>query len=241
LYTKELEDLQAKHQQALRAAEKYQDELNAARARADALLQVAECELANLTDELARSVAEVERQSAVNEKQRDRHDRLRKEVDGLRVASAKYDAELLEKTNAVIEIKQKVADVKRKLAVEQEQLRARETDMAQNIEQLRGQVRAAEEQLPPALLDETGTSPMNESEIRESVEALEREHASLTAEVEDLGVQFDRSESTRMKIEAAMDLITEMDDEEAFMTNELKMLRTQFAATIKMLTAHKKK
>jgi hypothetical protein len=82
---------------------------------------------------------------------------------------------------------------------------------------------------------------MNESEVRDSVAALEAEYASLTAEADDLRVQFDKSESTRMKIEAAMDLITEMDDEEVCLTNELRMLRSEFGATIKMLSAQKTK
>jgi chromosome segregation ATPase len=240
-YTKELEDLQARHHEALRADEKCQDELTAARARADALLIESERELANLKDELARIVAAVDGQAAVNEKRREKHEKLRREVESLRAVSVKCDAELSERTNLVAGTVQKIARLKQKLGGEQEEFKAREADIARRVEELKEQIRMAEERLPATWVDEVGTSPMNESEVRKSVDNLEREYAKLTEELEGLREQVEQSERTRAKIEAAMDLITEMDDEEVCMTSELKMLRGQFAATIEMLKAQRKK
>jgi chromosome segregation ATPase len=234
-YMKEIEALQAKHAESLRAAERCQDELNAARSQADSRLQESEHEFTALTDELSRAVVAVEEQSLLNDRQREKHDRLRKEVERLRAMSLGYERESMDKGKRVTEMRQRVAELRIQCESERQQLQVREEEVAQAAEKLREKVRTTEARLPLHTPDDVGTSPMNESEIRESVAALETEYASLGAEIQEVRAQYEQAEAKKKKIAAALELITEMDDEEACMTGELGMLRKHFSATLKML------
>jgi chromosome segregation ATPase len=239
-YTRELELWQTKQRQALKSAEESQETLNDQRSAGEELLRECDQELNDLSAELARAAAEVEQQRAANDEKLRAIEKLQRDVNALQTEHLSADAEFVEAANKEISLRRRVVELKEPAAGQLSELAQKDEQFRQKIEDLTEKVRTQEQNAIAGPTDDVGTSPMNETEVQQSVEALERDVQTKREVLAVLRAQVERQEGTRRKIEAALDLITELDDEQTFMKMELKMLRTQFSETLRMLRVRKK-
>ena len=110
-----------------------------------------------------------------------------------------------------------------------------ETENRSEADQLLEEIKLIEARLQQLPENDVGTSQMNEDEIKESVKVLEAEYAKQLERAEGIRARHMEHMQTKAKLEAAIKLIAELEDEEEFLKEDLRTIRKEFPSTIRML------
>lgn len=110
-----------------------------------------------------------------------------------------------------------------------------ETENRSEADQLLEEIKLIEARLQQLPENDVGTSQMNEDEIKESVKVLEAEYAKQLERAEGIRARHMEPMQTKAKLEAAIKLIAELEDEEEFLKEDLRTIRKEFPSTIRML------
>jgi chromosome segregation ATPase len=233
--TQELEMWQQKLQDEQRSAESHERELHGRREQFESEIRESEAKLRELTGELTRVKALVRQQIQANEAKQKSGHRLKQEIEGLRGAALGLDSEIAANTEEITRLKGQIEAQGQNAIEKQRELRERDEGFGQTIRDLNTQIEGLEARVRLLPVADITTTRVTEDEVRQSVFALEKEFAARTVALATIQSDYEKAEQLRRRFEAALELMTELEDEEMFMISELKMLRVQFAGTLRML------
>lgn len=233
--TRELEMWQKKIDEVTKGAKAQERKINAERDAEERRLEVAEECLVQISVEVMRSDATISQQIATNEARRIRNDRMKSDLESLIATRDGLRSEGERAVAEITELRVRITEQKKNVVVDHESIRALETEFRGKIEALETEIRQKEVKIESLPGDDVDTSAMNEDQIRDSVEALGKQLAVKNADIEAIRGEYEQAISLGEKFEAALALIGELEDERGFMTDELNMLREQFAETVRTL------
>ena len=238
---REIEQWRMKVDIAAKEAQENEKMLNAKRSESEKILKESEKKLESLQDELLRTKAITAQQKQNYSKQEQEIEEIKKELavsesqlSALNDEKRRYNAEIKE-------IQQKIKQANEETTRLNQVFQDEEKKSQENLAVLRQSVEAAEAEAAKMPESEITVGVMNEKELKESVKSLEKDLAERESKVQLLRTRCEESKQTSKKFEAALSLITELEDEEKAMIGELKMLRQRFNETLTMLRNQKKK
>ena len=237
---REIEQWRMKVDMAAKHAQENEKQLNDKREKSERLLKESENKLESLQDELLRAKAVTAQQTQNCIQQEQEIEQIRKDlavseaqISSLKDEQKRYEIEIKETKQR---INQAEEESKRLIEVYNDQ----EKKSEETLSVLKQSVEAAEAEASKMPESDINVGVMNEKELKESVRSLEKDLSNKEADIQKIRTKCEESRKTRKKFEAALSLITELEDEEQAMIAELKMLRKQFNDTLTMLRNQKK-
>jgi chromosome segregation ATPase len=233
--TQELEMWQQKLQDEKRSADKQERECRGRREQRELEVREADAKLSDLKTELARVRAVVRQQTETNEGKQATNHQTRQELEELRAQSLDLESAIASKTEEIERLKTQIESQTQAMAAKQGEIRERDELLSATIRDLEARIESTVTRIQALPVSPVATTHMTEDEVRQSFFALEKEFSARTAALAGIHAAYSRAEGLRARFEAALGLMSELEDEEVFMTSELKMLRSQFAETLRAL------
>lgn len=104
---------------------------------------------------------------------------------------------------------------------------------------IKEQIHEIQERIKNLPTENLDTNQMNEDEIIQSVRKLEKEYEAQQTKIKEIRQKYEEYNKMREKINAAIQLISDLEDEESYLKDELKMIREQFHETLTQLRESK--
>ncbi|OHT13335.1 hypothetical protein TRFO_16538 [Tritrichomonas foetus] len=233
--TKELELWRNKVDNASKLAKENEQKINQQRQQAELELSEAEKQLFVLQDETTKLRAQLKQQKITNVQKQNEIEQLCSNLKDLQSLKETLVKEYEESKIKIQQFEQELKDLNNQVEKETKEMNEIEQKYSNELNQLKEKVAEKQTLLKDMPDIDVGTSDMNEGEIRNSVVALEKEYAEKKKQLQEIEESYTSTAELQKKFEAALDLITELEDEEKFLIDELKMIRQQFAASIRQL------
>lgn len=180
--------------------------------------------------DVANIKASISQQGILNENKKHEINLLNKEI-----LSLKQNKDQIE--NKLQEILKQIEET----SAEEEKLKAKLKQYEDNFpkedpnKEIKEQIQIIQERIKKLPSNNIETTQMNEDEIVQSVRKLEKEYDNLQTKIKEIRVKHEEYHQMKEKIEAAIRLISDLEEEETYLKDELKMVQEQFAETLQQL------
>ncbi|KAK8885774.1 hypothetical protein M9Y10_041228 [Tritrichomonas musculus] len=246
--TKELEMWRNKVEKASKSAKENEQKINQQRDQAEQDVLDAEKQSLILKDELKRIREDIKRQTITNDQKNIEMENSNSNLGELYKSKQSLSNDVTEAKQKIKELTDESDHLSTQIQDLTKELNESEIKYSKELNQLKDEIKnqpklskasSSSSSQNKNFLNEIKNSNEiqneNEMEIRESVASLEAQYNEKKKQLDEVNAKYEKTAELQKKFEAALDLIVDLEDEEKYLTQELKMIREQFEASLNSL------
>ena len=247
--TKELEFWRNKVENSTKNAKENEEKINFQRNQAELCVSEAEKQTLFLKDELKKITDEIKRLKITNDQKNIEMENIHSNLNELMKSKQSLSIDISAEKSKIDSLNSELNSLNEDIQKSTNELNESEVKYSKELNELKEEMKNKKLQNRnrnvgnQSVLSEIKISDdiqnkneiQNEHEIRESVTSLENQFKEKKKQLDEINIKYEKTLELQKKFEAALDLIADLQDEEKFLTEELKMIREQFSATLKSL------